>query len=455
MKGCLAPLTTMLADAAPWYLPLVVVSVSTWLLAPSLEARWTTNPWARRAYRSLPLLLVGGLLAVRAVAVLFVDMKHNEVRLHLDAGAALADRIRLLFAGDGALEGSVLALLMFGCFVQHLPSLRGASDETKAFVQRRMMVHSAAWSLVVMLLTFSSEMHSALLDPPTSPTLSLPSWTSFGGAVLVTLLLMMAGEVLISSSHLIQNRETSLLHRRALVKTYVVGSVVWWGMLGIDVYTEAWWARPDHLAANHMALIVLVYATLMTLVHAPLTATEGRFSHHPRQSRTLGLSVVVVWVTLIVVTWDMAEHVIAPKEAWVAFATGWRLATSVVLAGGLLMLLPLVGFDSAHRPEAWWFRWGLMGGSVVGPLLTPTAWLLVPGALIGAGAMLILPWLAEPTPLPRFNRLVVWVVWLSGTAAMLIVESGRTTLLFALATLVAFNFLHRWSHRWRSRQAGA
>ena len=455
MKGCLVPFRTMLADAAPWYLPLVVLSTLSWLLALNIEDALESRPWVRRWYRVLPPAMVLGLLVVRTVAILTLDMSHNEVSLHLTASSTMGERWQLLFNGEGAWEGGILALLLFGLFVGHLPSLKDAHPSTKTFVQRRMMVHNGFWALLLMLLLFSSDVHGAMSVIPEAPTQPLPSWSSFGAVLVFTLLLMMAGELLVSSSHQVLNNDTRLLYDRALLKSYFVGAVAWWVMSATGVFEGSWWARPQHHADQHAAMLVLVYCSLMALFHAPLTQTEGRLSHHTKQSTTLAWSLGLMWLTMTLATWVMTEGVDGAGEGWVAFVKGWRWATSAMLIGGLLMLLPTVGFDGAHRPEAWWFRMGILASVAVGPIVEPQAWLLVPGCLLGAGAVLVLPWLMESAELTLSVRVGVGALWLIGSAVVFMVEVGQLALILALGLLMLLNLADRWFPRLRRLESRA
>ena len=66
-----------------------------------------------------------------------------------------------------------------------------------------------------------------------------------------------------------------------------------------------------------------------------------------------------------------------------------------MLLGGLLMLLPAIGYDAAHRPEAWWFRMAIVLTLLLGPVVSAGWWLLLPSLLVCAGFLTVLPWWLE------------------------------------------------------------
>jgi hypothetical protein len=451
MKGCLVQLRVMLADAAPWYLPALVLALVSWLGAAVIEPRCRSRPWVRRLYFATPIVMLGGLVAHRAAALLLLNAEHNEVALYLGSSATVAERLQVLFTGFGGVEGAMVALGVFALASPFLPSLRQASEATKDFVRVGMMTHSALWVLLGMLLLFPTEAHGAATSLPENPTLSVPSWTVFGWIAAFTLLVMMAGEVLVGTARMASNNETKTLVNRALMKTMAVGLLAWWAVFQTDVFTQGWWPRPMQAPHPHAALLVAGYATLVTLFHAPLVDIEHRFSQHPKQARTLGLGLLLAAALLLWMTWMTLAWVPNFGNSAVRASTGWRLVSVMYLPCGLLMMLPSLGYDAAQRPEAWWFRIGWLAVVAAGPLLSPTAWLLLPGLFMAAAGLVLLPVLLEApvllSPMQRvggpavFLTVVFALPWLAGSA--------RATLFIGLMVLVFSNavsllVLRRW-----------
>ena len=385
----------MLMDTTPWFLPAMFLSTAFWLVAfqvgPSLESR----PWAARMYAWTPPGLLFILLLTRARAIMSLDMMHNEVALSLTVDAAIGERLRLLFTGYGALEGALLSLLLFSLLVPRLPSLSLASDSTKAFVKYRVMTHNAAWVLLGLVLLFPEDAHAGMPSLPTHPTLPVEDWGIFLVVALFALLVMMAGEIVASSSHLASTNETRLLFDRAILKSLVGLVLAWLLLFQTEAFTQTWWARPDHDPRLHAATLVAVYASLMTFMHAFATRSEGLMHHYQQSSRTLAVALgFTMLVTSLAGAWT-AHHVDVYGSGTVALFSSWRLASFMMLFGGLLMLLPTVGYDAAHRPEAWWFRMGMMITVVLGPLLSASVWLLIPSLFLAASLHIMLPWWLE------------------------------------------------------------
>jgi len=324
-----------------------------------------------------------------------LDMMHNEVALSLTVDATLEERLRLLLTGFGAIEGALLSLLLFSLFVPRLPSLSSANDSTRSFVKYRAMTHNAAWVLLGLVLLFPEEAHAGMPSLPDQPTLPLGGWGVFLAVFLFALLVMMAGEIVSASSHLASTNETRLLFDRAILKSLVALVPAWLLLFQTEVFSQTWWARPEHDPRLHAALLIAVYASLMVLMHAFATVNEGLMHHHQQPSRTLAVALgSTMLVTSLAGAWT-AHHVDVYGSGSVALFSGWRLASFMMLFGGLLMLLPTVGYDAAHRPEAWWFRMGLILTVMLGPLLSSSVWLLVPSLFLVAGLHIMIPWWLE------------------------------------------------------------
>ena len=441
----------MLADGAPWYLPALVLATLAWTGAIHLDPMLRDRPFLRQLYRWLPPVLVAGLLLNRAASLLSLDSSHNEVALTLSDTSSVGERVQVLFTGYGAVEGALMALLLFSLWSHRLPSLGQASEATKQFVQVRLMVHNACWVLLLMLLLLSTDAHASLESLPSESTMRPASWMNLGWVMLFTLLIMMSGELISSTSHMALNHETTLLYQRATLKLSVALPLCWWGVFQTEVFTDDWWSRPSQFSLHHAALVVVASSTVVGWSHGPLTRTEGRFSHHVHNSTTLGLGLGVTALVLLVGVWDVAQLVPVVGDGWVPASVAWRLTAMTMLVGGVLMLLPSVGYDAAHRPESWWFRVGLLVTLCVGSVVSSSMWMLLPSLLVACASLLLLPWLAEATHLGMPLRGSVILVLTASFLTVLTVDSPRSALMAAVVTAALCKAIeHGLVHQWTS-----
>jgi hypothetical protein len=389
MKRGFMAFRSMLANSAPWYLPVLFLSCLAWVFAFYLHASLQHRPLMRRLYLATPPLLVVGLVLSRTVDLFSLDPTHPEVALILGDEATVQECLRVLFTGQGGIEGGLLALLVFALFSPRLPSLRSASAETADFVQSRMMTYSGWWSIVVLMLLFPQEAYIPLDLAPASPTVDLPNWSVLAGLVLFTLLLMMSGEILTASAHMASSGETKRLFQRALLKSIAAGLVAWACLAQSDAFTLSWWARPTTDSRLAMALIITVVSTWMVGVHAFSTLAEGLQGPTMKQAQTLAWNVSLGAIILLVITASMADKVSIYGTGTDALFLGWRWMALAMFVGVASMALPMAGFDAAHHPEAWWFRVALTLFIPLSALTSDGAWLLFPALLFAGAAQLV------------------------------------------------------------------
>ena len=452
MKRCLALFLHMLMDSTPWFLPALFLSTALWLTAPQIGPRLEQRPWLAKVYAWVPPGLMTVMLLWRTRAIITLDMSHNEVVMSLTADAGILARLNLLFTGYGALEGALLALLLFALLFLRLPSLKGTSEETKSYLLYRMMAHNAAWTLLGLVLLFPSEAHAQMETFPPYPTRLEQGWVVFGCVALFTLLVMMSGEIFVASSHLASNNESQLLFHRAVMKTSLALVPAWWLLMAQEAFVQGWWERPGHDSRMHAAALISTYASMMVFFHASVTHTEGQMHQHQHPTRTLAVGLVIVAVIGTLLAGWTTHHVNVYGNGDVALFTGWRMMAFMLLLGGLLMLLPAIGYDAAHRPEAWWFRMAIVLTLLLGPVVSAGWWLLLPSLLVCAGFLTVLPWWLEG----EANTMHRQLVWLSAlilltAVAMLAyrpepqhqVLTGLCALL--LSSSVAFASQRSWS----------
>ena len=139
----------MLASSVPWYLPVLFLACLGWAFAFHIEGAVNQRPLLQRLYRWTPPLMVAGLVVSRAVDIFSSSSTNPEVAFVLGQNASFDEQLRLLFIGQGALEGALFAFLVFALYAPSLPSLRGSSSETSAFVR----AHDDARRFLVVVIT--------------------------------------------------------------------------------------------------------------------------------------------------------------------------------------------------------------------------------------------------------------------------------------------------------------
>ena len=454
-KECRLLLEHMLGDVAPWYLPLMFGGCMLWCFAPSLL------PWCEErgvlglAYKWAPPVMVGGLILYRANAIFSLDFSHLEVATILTPSSSRADQMTLMFTGQGAIEGALLSLMVFSVLSPNLPSLRAVGDEHRQAVQQGLMRHSGWWILICVVLLFPDSRYFEPDSLPSSPTVALASWWSLASIVCFTLLLIMSGEIVASTSLLTTNDSTSLLFQRAVLKLLILLPVACYAMAQTEVLSEAWWARPMHDSNQTVALMVLVYGLLICCVHAPAAWMESGLGQGDGQSvsMTWGYGGVVALCFLVCI--GSVNHVALFGTGMQVISVSLRLTSFVALAGALSMLLPTMGYDSAHRPELWWLRFTLYLCVPVGSLFSVSFWLLIPLVFAAGILTLNLPWILEEHPFEMFHKpLIGWTALIglsvilgliSATSyAMLVILFG--TLLIANALFMTLG-MNRWAHQ--------
>lgn len=436
MKRVVLAFGFMLASSVPWYLPALFLSCLLWAFSVQLKEPLRERGMLRGLFMWAPPVLTAGLLLSRAADLFSLNANHPEVALMLGQGADLGLRFKVLMTGQGAVEGALCSLFVFSILSPRLPSLRAASIETASFVQSRMMAHAGWWGLVVLMLLFEPSAYQPVEVPPDAPTVAPNGWSSLALIAATTLLLMMAGETLTSTAHMASSGETQRLLHRAVLKTLVTLVVVWIALLQSDLFTSTWWARPRTDVRLAVALLITVHATLMTTVHAFSTAAEGLQILAGRQATTLAWGLGVSALVLMIITSSVVHSVHLYPEGIDAVLIGWRWTSLAFFFGVGAMVLPTVGFDAAHHPEAWWFRVALAMVLPIGVLFSDGGWLLVPGLLFaGAGQQLVVVRAVsvDSTSMRFVAASLAWLLCMVGSAAS---NTPINALVFALCGLV-------------------
>ncbi len=238
-----------------------------------------------------------------------LDPTHPEVALILGSEATFQQCLLVLFAGQGGIEGGLLALLVFSLLSPRLPSLRSVSAPTVDFIQSRMMTYTGWWSIVVLMVLFPQEAYTPLSLAPALPTVALPGWSVFASIVLFTLLLMMSGEILVASAHMASSSETQLLFQRAILKSIVAVIIAWMCIAQSEAFASSWWARPMTDSRLAMAIVISLASTWMLGIHAFSTVAEGLQGPTTKQAQTLAWNVSIAAITMTALTASMADTV--------------------------------------------------------------------------------------------------------------------------------------------------
>lgn len=387
-------LCIMLVEEQGWLMPLLFLSCGLWAVSPMLKIHEPQHRLYRQLVHAIPLVVLFMMLTDRASDLLAHTATHPEVATLLSSSDGTTARFQVLFTGQGAVEGAMLSFLMFSVLSPNLPSLRTTSDETKQAVQRRMVAHAGVWSMGLLALLLPEQHYQSMAVLPNAPTQPLASWSVLGLVFLITLVLIMAGEITASTGVLPTSREPSLLLRRALMKMAVALPLAWglWASTGVEL--NEWWQRPDDHRWWGAGMMVLMFGTLTTAVHAPALMMEGRWHTHQHPTSTLLVTLIASVAVMTLLAWLVADEVgfrTSADGGWVSL----RLTGTWLLVAGACMTLPTLGLDAAHRPELWWYRMVLCGAIPVGLLFTEDMVLVAQGVLVAGTLSLLWPWAIE------------------------------------------------------------
>lgn len=441
----------MLAASAPWYLPTLFLACLSWTAAFSLLPRIEHRTLVKGLYLWVPPAMVMGLLVSRAFDLMSLEATHPEVALILGQGVDMGARLHVLFTGQGAVEGALFSLLVFAVLSPKLPSLHGASMATTDAIQSRMMAHAGWWGLLTLMVLFEPTAYEPMASPPTGPTRPLAPWSVFLSIVLFTLLLMMAGEIMSATARMASTGETRLLFHRALMKTAVAGVVAWWLLMQTDAMTPDWWARPMMDARLAMGVLIATYATLMATSHAFSTVAEGLHSAASRQATILMWTLATTTVVLVSITSATADAVEVYGAGLDAVLTGWRWAAFALTAGAVAMTLPMVGFDAAHHPEAWWFRMATMLFLPVAVLMAEGGWLLMPAMLVAGSVFPVVHLFVMAGASRRIPGILGASLLLLGMLFCVISSPEQSLFLAAGSVISTTAFATAWYRRERQR----
>ena len=411
----------MLVEEQGWLMPLLFLCCGLWAMSPLLKIHDQERRWGRHLVHALPLGVLMVMLIDRARALLTHSAGHPEVATFLSSNDGTSARLQVLFTGQGAIEGAIFSFLLFSVLSSRLPSLRTASNETKQAVQRRMVAHAGVWSMALLTLLFPESQYQSPAVIPVEPTQSIAPWSMGALVFIMTLVLIMASEIVAATGTMSTTREAKVLLQRAILKMAVALPIAWWAWASSGLELNDWWQRPDDQLLWGVGMMVLTYGTMISAVHAPALSMEGRWHSQQHPTSTLLLSVVASMVVMTILSWAVAIEAgfrTSEDGGWASL----RLTGAWLLVTGACMTLPTVGLDAAHRPELWWYRMVLCASVPVGLMVTENMILLGQGVLMGGSMSLLWPWALEQShhPKARFRSMgAAFVLMVAGVGLAL------------------------------------
>ena len=257
-----------------------------------------------------------------------------------------------------------------------------------------------------------------------------------------------------ATARMASSSDTHVLFHRALLKTALAGTVAWGLLVQTDALSPEWWARPRMDARLAMGILVAVYTTLMATSHAFSTVAEGLHSAASRQATLLTSALVAMTVVLFVIASTTAHAVEVYGEGLDAALTGWRWAALALTAGAIAMTLPMVGFDAAHHPEAWWFRMAIMLFLPTAALMADGGWLLLSAMLLAGGVFPVVHLFVMAGPSHRTPGIMTAAVLTVGTLIVATSTPQRSLFLAAGTLVLATGMAAAWYRRERQRRLG-
>ena len=203
-----------------------------------------------------------------------------------------------------------------------------------------------------------------------------------------------------------------------------------------------------------VGVLIAVYTTLMATSHAFSTVAEGLHSAASRQATLLSWALVMMAVVLFVIASTTAHAVEVYGKGLDAAMTGWRWAALALTAGAIAMTLPMVGFDAAHHPEAWWFRMATMLFLPAAALIANGGWLLLPAMLVAGGVFPVVHLFVMAGPSRRTPGLFTAALLVVG-ALIVATSTPQQSLFVAAGSLVlTTGMVAAWYRRERQRSHG-
>ena len=400
LKGWVLVVEIMLGDTLPWFFPVLALVLCLWLMIGSIEKKNPGDADAGSGFLPLlvhwiPPVMFAWLFLHRFIAIMTSDSSHMEVLQFLPDGASVANRMTLLFAGQGGLEFAALSAAVFAVCSHRLPSVIAMGAQAATAVRQRMMMYCALCLLLSAGVFFPEQAYTASNPLPMDIVGKIPPLSAALLPVLFALMVMFGGELFAASSVYNIDADFSILAKKATVKCVVLtGLCLAW--LSTEPLIWSDWksdpATPTHL----VALLMMVHATVvLAAVLQPSRRIETRLVHGEARSVALLVNVGVIAVLML-----LSTALLLRKESTFSAGGGatlyalW-LCTAVLGAMLLVQFMPTLGFDAAPRPETWWLRaMGLVVPMIV-MAITPLGVYLIPAVWLALAWSIVVPWMIE------------------------------------------------------------
>lgn len=200
-----------------------------------------------------------------------------------------------------------------------------------------------------------------------------------------------------------------------------------------SVFSDFWWDRPLQNSNETVGLMILVYSLLVCFVHAPAAWLESSLGQGDGQSKTMAWGYGLVLALCFFITLRSVNLVDLFGEGNQLIFVSLRLTSFVALAAAVLMLLPTLGYDSAHRPELWWLRFSLFLIVPAGSLFSVSFWLLLPAVFVCGVLSLNIPWILETHPFDSYRKSVI--IWSVVAGMVFLIGSFSLHTFFSIAIL--------------------
>ena len=362
---------------------------------------------------------------------------HPDVVFRLPSDATFVDTTIVFLSGQGGIEVSLFLLVVFSINIHRLPSLFSADSKTRQRVLRLMKQHTALGVLLAGPWLFPSDAYQVVTFSPSLTEPIMPS--TWQGIVLLVsaFCFAMTGELFASSHQFTHTKNTQLMFNRAYLKLFVALAICWVFIFTREVLNDATILRPDAARFDAIILSSVLYASFAGLMVIPSAVMEQVFGHHQHQALSNGAMVGVCLILLVAHSTMLNSH---DGIDYIEEGQIWYILTMVApiwFFCSLLLFLPTLGFDHAHRPERWWWRIGNLIAITFLPLLNLQAWALLPALMMCGLTSMLIGWAVERHPYDRMRRISLALLVMMNLISFVLIwaPSHRTNIVSSILVM--------------------
>ena len=415
----------MLGDVLPWFLPLFVFGLLTWIFYEAIESllrdkSTVAGPKALAALRWMPIVQLLIMLLHRGMAVVQRDLSHIEVAQYLGSGEFETHDLKLILVGGGGVELISLTILLFVLFSERLPSLSKVQPELRHKFRNRLMLFAGFMLLSASTLLFPENGYYNPNSYPTEPIGDIPSWSTQIPLVLFGFLVMFGGELFAVSTLFLAGDNFQKIAQRARLKVAILAvSTMYWLSRHLEV--ERNWIQELPESGLILPLILLLHIAVSLAVSIqPAVRIDSELNHG--EGRSLGMLVLaaVLAILILVLTPLHLDQIGIFGPDLGPYVYGVWIAAVTVSAMMMVQFLPALGFDAAPRPEIWWMKMTLIFSPTIMCLFTPFAVFLIPAIWLGLPWSSLTPWYVErDVPSPSFSFVFYPILFITIMCAIL------------------------------------